>query len=101
MRPSVTLPSIRTSSFSSVAVSDVAAALSSFDPLPVSAKTCFWSTPHYSRAGLQLPYKETDPRLALQLLAHHRGAFGERLQLAERRLAGEVFHPAVGGKDQA
>ena len=36
-----------------------------------------------------------------QLPPHDRGAIGERLQLSKRDLARQIFHPAIGRRDQA
>src|SRR5438552_3634342 len=42
----------------------------------------------------------SDGEALRQLLAHDRGAGAERLQLAEGGVAGEVFHAAIGGRDE-
>ena len=55
------------------------------------------------RFGKQARCTVDRPRRAhlRQLGAHDRGAFGQRLQLAERARAWQVFHAAVGRRDQA
>src|SRR6266852_9230556 len=48
------------------------------------------------RAGA---HRTAYPRL-LQLPPYHRGPRAQRGELAERRLAGEVLHPAIGRRDE-
>src|SRR5437879_7653541 len=76
-------PSISTRSLSSAPESEVSAARSSALPFCVSANTC-WSIVDLAQFG-----------------AHDGGALGEGFQLAERRLAREVLHAAVGRGHQA